>query len=187
MARLYVRKRKRKFSQFLMTSVITYIRKTGNSLRETSKMFSVPRTTIQRRIKRDKVFLSRGRKPVLKAAVAREVFQKSREAKSRQEVRKIAYKTAKEQNVKMPRSWIQNESAGVDWCLNFLKKYPYLDFLIKNSKRVVKKEQRFECCVCDEIFYEISEIVLCESCCQVKCVHCYNPSKCLQRKLMDEE
>ena len=87
MARLYVRKRKKKFSQFLMTSVITYIRKTGTSLRETSKMFSVPRTTIQRRIKRDKVFLSRGRKPVLKAAVAREVFQKSREAKSRQEVR----------------------------------------------------------------------------------------------------
>ena len=187
MARLYVRKRKRKFSQFLMTSVITYIRKTGTSLRETSKMFSVPLTTIQRRIKRDKVFLSRGRKPVLKAAVAREVFQKSREAKSRQEVRKIAYKTAKEQNVKMPRSWIQNESAGVDWCLNFLKKYPYLDFLIKNSKRVVKKEQRFECCVCDEIFYEISQIVLCESCCEVKCVHCYNPSKCLQRKLMNEE
>ena len=118
--------------------------------------------------------------------MAREVFKKSREAKSRQEVRKIAYKTAKEQNVKMPRSWIQNESAGVDWCLNFLKKYPYLDFLIKNSKRVVKKEQRFECCVCDEIFYELSEFVLCESCCQVKCVHCYNPSKCLQRKLMDE-
>ena len=60
MARLYVRKKKRKYSQFLMTSVITYIRKTGILLRKTSKKFSVRRTTIQRRIERNKVFLSKG-------------------------------------------------------------------------------------------------------------------------------
>ena len=185
MVRHYVCTRKKKFGQFLLRSVLSYIRRTGTSIRETSKMFSIPRTTLQRRVHRNKVVLSRGSRPILRAEIARDVFRKSVDAESRTEVRKIAYQTALQEKVVMPRSWLQKEIAGVDWCLNFLKKYPYLDYIIKKI-RGSTKDLSFECCVCEELFYESTQITLCKSCCKVKCFSCYNPSKCLQKESIDE-
>ena len=177
--------KKKKFGQFLLRSVLSYIRRTGTSIMETSKMFSLPRTTLQRRVQRNKEVLSRGRRPTLRAETARDVFRKSVDAKSRTEVRKIAYQTALEEKVVMRRYWLQKEIAGVDWCLNFLKKYPYLDYINKKNKGSAK-DLSFECCVCKELFYESTQITLSKSCCKVKCFFCYNPSKCLQKDSIEE-
>ena len=166
-------------------SVLSYIRRTGTSIKETSKMFSIPTTTLQRRVETNKVILSRGRRPIWEQRSQEMWSKKYVDAKSRTEVRKIANQTALQEKVVMPWSWLQKEIAGVDWCLNFLKKYPYLYYIIK-KKEGSTTDLSFECCVREELFYETTQITLCKSCCKAKCFSCYNPSKWLQKDSIDE-
>ena len=124
---------KTKVWSVLLRSVLSYIRRTGTSIKETSKMFSIPTTTLQRRVQRNKAVLSRGRRPIWEQRSQEMWSKKYVDAKSRTEVRKIANQTALQEKVVMPWSWLQKEIAGVDWCLNFLKKHPYLYYIIKKK------------------------------------------------------
>ena len=180
MSRTYNRKQKRNFSEVKIAAALVYMRKTSTSVRETAKLYCLPRTTLQRRSKLNQKYVPRGRKPILTENAYREVFRRSITASFSVEVRRIAYEVALEQETHIPQSWIQNAMAGVDWCLNFFKKYPHLKKIW--AKKSVEKSEKFLCCVCEER-YDRSDVVLCISCCGMKCIHCYNPKKCLQKDM----
>ena len=117
------------------------MRKISTSVRETAKLYCLPRTTLQRRSKLNQKYVPRGRMPILTENAYREVFRISITASSSVEVCRIAYEVALEKKTHIPQSWIQNAMAGVDWCLTFFKKYPHLKKIW--AKKVWKKQKNF--------------------------------------------
>ena len=114
MSRTYNRKQKRIFSEVKIAAALVYMRKISTSVRETAKLYCLPRTTLQRRSKLNQKYVPRSRKPILTGNAYREVFRRSITASSSVEVRRIAYEVTLEQKTHIPKSRIQNTMTGID-------------------------------------------------------------------------
>ncbi|KAB0804091.1 hypothetical protein PPYR_01061 [Photinus pyralis] len=92
--------------------------KTGRSIREVSKTFEIPRSTIQKRMKN-----SNNEEQELAAHVIK--LSKLFYGVSRDEIKKCAYEYAVKNNIKSPFNK-EKKVAGNDWLSGFLKRNPTL-------------------------------------------------------------
>ncbi|KAK3924037.1 Tigger transposable element-derived protein 6 [Frankliniella fusca] len=142
MVRNYQRKStKGMHSDIAMRTALDYVKK-GMKVREAARETGVDRTTLARKIK---LFEQHDNIPesinLASSFKSQQIFTDEVESDlvsyilkrstlgyglTSTELRECAYEVAEKNNIKMPKSWSDNKSAGVDWYLKFMKRHPEL-------------------------------------------------------------
>lgn len=129
----------RRISPALIEEAVKCINEKGVPLRQVSRDLNIPRTTLQRYLSDAKANAVNGvdtnynkgaaRNKVFSVQLEKELEQYLLQASrhlhglTKSNLRDLAYEYAKENNCKYPKSWDDNQKAGMDWVDSFMSRH----------------------------------------------------------------